>query len=1425
MRDANLSNTIPPERRNIPGNPQYPAPVGYQPQQGHPPHNPPPHHGIPHSLRGPTPNQPQPIQSGHPIPFNPPPRGPSSQPGMSQYIPRVPSGSLLTTRPRMSYPHPPFSAASHERPRPPTSASWQPPPSSIPGDRSPTATGNIRFPPPQGIRPTNVPQGTSLPPQNYPVRPQMPMSTSQSQAFPHGQAGSDRGNWQPQHFGQGPRIRGATPDQSMPPPHMIPQRPIVPQQPMVAHQPRPAGQPPLQQSPPSQILPQAQQLRPPAPQQLPQQPPRPETPPSSQRLQQPYQPGPPSYEQQFGIGSSQQLQDLGGQRMQPIPQQQPGAYQNPLGRQQAPGQLPHGQRPNLYQQPGQQTISNEQSRSQQIQSPYQQQPPARMPPPNIQQPVQHQIPPVHQQTLPQQPTQSIPQPRHQAPPQHQQPPSQYIQQQQRPGAPAQQQAGQYHQLGPYQQNFPYQQPQPSAGAHHQVAPQQSHQQGFHGPPKGPSQHQGPSPQQGPSQHHQGPSQQPGPLMPPVQGQPPTPYHQLPSSQAPQNLPPALGPQSYQKQPLVQKLSSENMQPQQLGGPFHPASQQRPAEPGNTPSQPQMHEKVPYQISQPDRPVNPSTQLSHTGPAEQAPIQSMDKLPSTYPQDSRSHFQQPYSNQKSESQNRLAPTNPQQQPSPTGVPSNQQWQQQQQQQQQQQGQKYGPNLSQQRTTIPYKITNEPVQDANISKTGVQPSMYPVPMSIHNLSDHPPTISKSGAYLSTNPSSQVGPSATSSHASPQMSHQNRPSHQGDPPGISKPTAYPSPSFQGIHSGPTVSSTYPHSLSSETVSKTPPEHHPNITHDPKPSPDGTPSYPSGLSGQAFQLHPKENQATDNVSKGSSSSLNFSKSLHEFNPTKVVLAKPGALSVAPLSDNPPTSVPKQEPSGSSAGNLQSEHLSSLGPSKSSYSELGLPGSTVYPHPDPSNRPPDVNAMSNLSFVKPKSTIDDKLLENLKSLDLPQSLPSKQPENKVEASDTGVPESTAPEANLPESKSSDSSMAGSSGIGLDSTSGFNKPQPDLSSQGLPATSSQEDVHKLQQKVLLQQQQLIEQQQRFLEQQTLGEHSQVWMLMEQIKQQQKELEDLRSEIKVKDQFGEIEKHLENLERRQNTVETSKSEASKEIGGKKEEMEAGEVAKETNESSREILKIVSERSDGKATSDSGGTPLEKTAQDQLSEITPMGNSDAQSTSEMKDVKEDFLMSQLSQFTLSSSQLNDFAKDSTQPPASKHSNEQDPELQTDVLSVQPPPKPSRAPEIKPNTTTAEKPEVTPPGTSSSPLKTDTLPLGEETKALPHVEVFEPARENEGTPARPIKHRSPPPIPVAYSRTRPEVSHVTRDVFITPSVDANVDDAGKSEEKGEADYITRLADLVEKYRGVVNDLTKRQTRGPNILTKEWLVSLGIL
>ncbi|XP_028392948.1 tyrosine-protein phosphatase non-receptor type 23-like [Dendronephthya gigantea] len=1352
--DPTLSNTNPGERPNNPGNPQQSLPTGY-PHQGHIPQL--THQPIPHSLRGPAPNQPAPMQSGHPAQFNAPPsshpRGPSNQPGMSQYIPRVPSGTLLTTRPRMSYPHPPFPTNPQERPRPPTSGSWQPPPSSRPGDTSPPVTSNIRFPPPQNIRQPNIPQG---PPQQFPNRPPLPMHTPQGYPQQYGQV-----PWQPQQ--NRPQFRAGAPEQSRPPPpQMMAQRPGRPQQPMMSHQPRPVGQPPIRQGPPSQVVPQGQHM-------LPQQPARPVTPPSPKRISQPYQAEPPSYQQQFGIGSNQAgpLQQPGHQPVQPTP------YQTAHGQQQH-GPLSHGQRADQYQQPqGQQ--GNQQPRTRQIPNPYQQ-PQIRM----------QQLPPQQQQ-IPKQPT------LHQLPPQ-QLPPQPHQ------GVPPQQPPGPYHQHGAYQQRFPYQPQQQhgsshqsTGGTHPQPGPQQPHQQGFQATT-------------GPSPHQQG--QYPtstGPLpaiqqsqIPPVQQQPPIPYDQLTSSQVPHNFPQALASQSYQKQPLTQKHSSESL-PQQRG-PFQISKSREVGQ----------QDKVPFQH---ERPGPPPAQQSYGNPPVH-PVQSQitDKIPSNPAQDKQPHY-----SQRPEGQYLSQAPSGQQQTTQTGscgpnkapyVPQQQQQQQWQHQQQQQQQQQQQPWQQQYRPTSPpqhdqYPQTNKAVQDPGISKPGMYPST-----SSHSIPSGFPHPSKPEGYLSPK-GSRTDISATSTYPHSTTSQKD---DLPPKPGVfstqsTQPTAssYPQSGQQG--GGPTPDTprsgvttvpssqdtrpnmAYPQSTSSHSLTQHHTHQHPSDIQNLNPSHDTKGPYFPAVSSQASQSYSAKSQPTDSSSLTSRNLR--SNSFQDFNPTKVVLAKPGALSVGPSSGNPSAITSAQDLSSVSTSETKTMKDSNTSNIGMIYSEVAPLDTTLSSGiKDPAGQSSGIYPSAPLSgSVQPKSSIDDKLMENLKSLDSPNALVPKQPGKSTKDEDIGT--------NDQESGSRDQGPSVSESH-----------QPGGGSQGV--ASGQEDVHKLQQKVLLQQQQLIEQQQRFLEQQALGENSQVRKLMEQIKQQQKELDELRSEVKVREQFGEIERHLENLERRQNAVESRKTDAVSDEGGAgkpKVQTESGgeAISEEMQDEDKTNDKDMNEINTGATTSNVGGDVFEGTTKDQLSEITGGVEISKQ------EINDYFLMSQLSEFTSTSSQhdkgtLSPILTDNSASGQKHH------ETRSNTISDEPPPKPSRAPQAQPHITTSEKPETHPTASGSIPSTTDTL----ESNIASDVGTTPPSKDKEASPPRPIKHRPPPAIPEPYTPPTPP-AFLTRDVFSKPASDAIRVDLQKPEDREE--YILRLTDLVINYRDTVNNLTQRQARGPSILTKEWL------
>ena len=416
-------------------------------------------------------------------------------------------------------------------------------------------------------------------------------------------------------------------------------------------------------------------------------------------------------------------------------------------------------------------------------------------------------------------------------------------------------------------------------------------------------------------------------------------------------------------------------------------------------------------------------------------------------------------------------------------------------------------------------------------------------------------------------------------------------------------------------------------------------------------------------------------------------------------MLSKPGALFVCPLPGNPSATASDHDVHSAPTA-AQPKHASDASQGES----IGDVDSAVFTH---SGFASHTSAMDSTNTahpsIKPNSTIDDKLLENLKSLDSPQIIPSK-PAEKSTQGDVVVG------TNFPESD-----QQGSSNSELNTSN--------VSTSNLARSSSQEDVHKLQQKVLLQQQQLIEQQQRFLEQQTLGEHSHVWRLMEQIKQQQKELEELRSEMKVKDQFGEIEKHLENLERRQNQTDVKKPAGLKSDGavGERNETESKKVSEEMFEKNKESENLKVEKQ-----------PLDHTTQYQLSEITSEVKKEPSVSSETEGVKDDFLITQLREFSLSPSQHNDndVMPASTREPTITPVAEQGDEVRTATLSEYPPPKPSRMSPDKHDLPTLKKSEDLPAVSTSSSSEIDTPVLTQQSEIASNVEAVDPPKEIEGS-----------------------------------------------------------------------------------------------
>lgn len=285
-----------------------------------------------------------------------------------------------------------------------------------------------------------------------------------------------------------------------------------------------------------------------------------------------------------------------------------------------------------------------------------------------------------------------------------------------------------------------------------------------------------------------------------------------------------------------------------------------------------------------------------------------------------------------------------------------------------------------------------------------------------------------------------------------------------------------------------------------------------------------------------------TSNVPSSSNQSNLQRKSSRDFNPQKIVLTRPGPLSVPVDSAGTGTSNSKED--------KLSEQKAIFGLTDKMASEINRHD---YKESDqmPDATKEDFSVNDNQSMV----SINDKLLENLNSFGSPGEL-NKDGKTISLFKKDGIAESSSSSSSVILSRDKEFSVTGNTKSNFENvTNSVTKPtseeQPSnpgnndnsglvnsgVSGQRSSSMSSQEDLQSLQHKVLLQQQQLIDQQQRFLQQQVVGEQSQVWRLMEQVKHQQKELEDLRNEIKVKE-------HSENFEKKQNvTADVERNESS------------------------------------------------------------------------------------------------------------------------------------------------------------------------------------------------------------------------------------------------------------------------------------------
>jgi hypothetical protein len=168
----------------------------------------------------------------------------------------------------------------------------------------------------------------------------------------------------------------------------------------------------------------------------------------------------------------------------------------------------------------------------------------------------------------------------------------------------------------------------------------------------------------------------------------------------------------------------------------------------------------------------------------------------------------------------------------------------------------------------------------------------------------------------------------------------------------------------------------------------------------------------------------------------------------------------------------------------------------------------------------------------------------------------------------------------------------------------------------------------------------------------------------------------------------------------------------------------------HEKNKESDKKMSEQNKGNTALEMGEKTLERSTQDQLNEITTDVNRETKvESSKPEEIKEDFLMSQLSQFSSTSSQHNNVIIGSFQEPTSTPVSEQSMELETDTVSDVPPPKPSRASQAKPDITTPEESKALPTTSTPASSKTDTPILSQESKKMSNIDVVDTTKENQG------------------------------------------------------------------------------------------------
>ncbi|XP_046859006.1 tyrosine-protein phosphatase non-receptor type 23-like [Xenia sp. Carnegie-2017] len=506
-----------------------------------------------------------------------------------------------------------------------------------------------------------------------------------------------------------------------------------------------------------------------------------------------------------------------------------------------------------------------------------------------------------------------------------------------------------------------------------------------------------------------------------------------------------------------------------------------------------------------------------------------------------------------------------------------------------------------------------------------------------------------------------------------------------------------------------------------------------------------------------------------------------------KNVLTRPGPLSVPVDSAGTGTSNSKED--------KHSEQKAIFGLTDKMASEINRHD---YKESDqmPDATKEDFSVNDNQSMV----SINDKLLENLNSFGSPGQLNKDGTTMSLFKKD-GIAESSSSSSSVILSRDKEFSVTSNTKSNFENvTNSVTKPtseeQPSnpgnndnsglvnsgVSGQRSSSMSSQEDLQSLQHKVLLQQQQLIDQQQRFLQQQVVGEQSQVWRLMEQVKHQQKELEDLRNEIKVKEQS-------ENFEKKQNvTADVERNESSQvAIDEDRLKDETSDITQNHVNSNASHLKLVA-----------------STNQNENIEFPKEENVITEN---------DFKVSQLNE--ISSSSAYHEVTNLVEKPSKVSGLELISELTVAPRIEDSSSNSSQTAQMKPDFLSTEPSE---PFTMKSLLQSKTTIGNKESDVKKEVDVVVPEDTIKESSTVFKKRRPPPSVPEAEAPSQLEV--VTADVFSQARIDTgNAVCSTAQEGTVDASFVLRLQGLVEDYRDIVNNLPKKPITGHSNLTKEWL------